>query len=329
MCPPDFSVEYVGPRAEWASITGSPLWARTIPQVIAAWEVRGWRHTFGRRVPTPYGLGQEVHGFDLPNARSVIWVPSYGDILGEEPVGHGTLERLFWILWQAGVKGLLVGGNHGVCDPRGDAGVQPGDVVLPWSFRTHRHHRGLRGTSLANPWPRSNLFLDDPFCPHLAAQFQPLLQRWVERGAIRGVLTPADVRAALVQVETITFETDFDILQHLVINESASRLQSDRPPVVTLHGDAINPVLARFLGIHVLYYSLVCNHAAGLATASNIHDTMTDLYRDTYPTMVLDLEGQALETLELPLEVTCSCATSLKPNPDGFERAMTGWRELN
>ncbi len=324
MADPDFSVIYDGPQAEWCSLTGSPLWARPIEAVVAAWTARGWQHTFGRRVPTPYGLGPEVHAFVLPTGRRVIWIPSYGDIVGEEPVAHATLERVFWILWQAGVKVALIGGNHGVCDPRGAAGVLPGDVVMPWSFRTHHHHRGLRGTAFANPWPHANLFLDDPFCPELAAQFGPLFAPWIERGAVKRVLTPAEVRAALVQVETITFETEFDILQHLATNEAATRLQPERPPVVTLHGDAINPILARFLGIHVVYYSLVCNFAAGLEPPERIHDTMTELYRDVYPEMVLDVEGRALETLQRPTAEACRCETSLKANPEGFARAMTG-----
>ncbi|WP_221028988.1 hypothetical protein [Actomonas aquatica] len=327
MAEPDFSITYAGPRAEWASLTGSPLWARSIEDVVAAWCARGWQHTFGERVPTPYGLGPEVHGFTLPEGRMVLWVPSYGDIQGQEPVGHETVERVFWILWQAGVRAMLVGGNHGVCDPRGEGGVQPGDVVLPWSFRTHRHHRGLRGTEWANPWPQANLFLDDPFCPELAVGLRDLFQPWVERGAARRVWTAAELRAALVQVETITFETEFDILQHLATNETVTRLQPDRPPVVTLHGDAINPVLARFLGIHVGYYSLVCNYAAGLCPPERIHDTMTTYYREVYPEMVLAVEAEALETLELPAAETCRCETSLQRNPDEFSRAMSGWQE--
>ncbi|MCC5021386.1 MAG: hypothetical protein J6386_00565 [Candidatus Synoicihabitans palmerolidicus] len=99
---PDFSVSYQGPRANWASLTGSPLWARAILEVVAAWESRGWVHEAGERVLTPYGLGPEVHGFRLPPGRRVIWIPSYGDILGEEPVGHDTLERVYWILVAGG-----------------------------------------------------------------------------------------------------------------------------------------------------------------------------------------------------------------------------------
>lgn len=326
MIEPDFSVVYPGPKAEWASITGSPLWAWPIQQTIDAWVTRGWRHVWGDRVETPYGLGPEVHAFETTSGRTILWIPSYGDVLGKEPVAHETVERVYWVLWQAGVKAMLVGGNHGVCDFRGRDGVQPGDVVLPWSFQTHRHHRGMRGTDFANPWPQANLFLDEPFCPRLAEAFVPLLQEWQQQKVIGQIHTPQEVRAALVQVETITFETEFDILRHLTANEAASKLQPDRPPVVTLHGDAINPILARFLGIHVLYYSLVCNYAAGLDSDQGIHETMTELYVHRYPEMVIDLEGQVLESFNVPATESCRCARSLMANPDAFAQAMTGWR---
>ncbi len=324
---------YAGPHADFASVTGSPLWALPVDAVVEAYKKRGWAHDGGRRVPTPYGLGPEVHAFRVPTAkgeRRFLWIPSYGDVLGEETQSLTTLRPVFWILWKAGVEVLLVGGNSGICDWRQattpDEAVQPGDVVLPWSFRTHQEHRGLPGTPFAAPWPRHNLFLDAPFCPALAGAFAPLLRPYLEKGTIRKVHTPAEVRAALVQVETVTFETDFDILMWRALTKTISDLEPGKPPVVTLHGDCVNPILARFLGIHVLYYHLVCNHAQGLG--GEIHDTLTGLFLHDYPAMTLDLEAAAVERLELPGPDACCCRSRLVPNPAVFADAVSGGRDL-
>ncbi|SDT95848.1 hypothetical protein SAMN05444156_1064 [Verrucomicrobium sp. GAS474] len=329
--PTDFP--YHGPRAPLASLTGSPLWSMPIDAVVAAFVARGWTHRGGERVETPYGLGPEVHAFDVPQAdgtlRPFLWIPSYGDIVGEETQSETTLRRVFWILWKAGVKAAVVGGNSGVCEARPDSdpnAIQPGDLVFPWSYRTHQEHRGLPGTPYAAPWPRHNLFLDAPFCPGLAAQLLPLAQAYEAKGTIRKIHTPETVRAALVQVETVTFETDFDILMWRALNKTISDLEPAKPPVATLHGDCVNPLLARFLGIHLLYYHLVCNHAQGLGTG-NIHDTLTTLFLDAYPAMVVDLEGELAETLVLPSRPeACRCVSGLIANPPIFVEAMSGSR---
>ena len=319
----DLHLAYAGPRASFASLTGSPLWGLSIEAVVAAYRGRGWAHEGGRREPTPYGLGPEVHGFQK-GARRLLWIPSYGDIVGEETQSETTLRRVFWILWKAGVEVLIVGGNSGICDWRGAAGIQPGDLVLPWSYRTHQEHRGLPGTPFAAPWPHHNLFLDAPFCPALAAEFLSLARPYEEKKVLRKIHTPAEARVALVQVETVTFETDFDILMWRAITKIISDLEPEKPPVATLHGDCVNPLLARFLGIHVLYYHLVCNHAQGLEGDEDIHSTLTGLFLDAYPAMVLDLEASLAERLEIPDPSACRCRQSLKPNPAVFATAMSG-----
>jgi len=327
MTPADFP--YDGFRAPVASLTGSPLWGLPIDAVIAAHRQRpGWVYEGGSRVPTPYGLGPEVHRFQV-HGRPFLWIPSYGDTLGEETQSETTLRRVFWILWKAGVEALVVGGNSGICDWRPPAeAIQAGDLVLPWSYRTHAEHRGLPGTAFAAPWPRHNLFLDAPFCPDLAAQFLPLAKAYEAKGTIRRVHTPAEVRAALVQVETVTFETDFDILMWRAITKMISEMEPGKPPVVTLHGDCVNPLLARFLGIHVLYYHLVCNAAQGLEGEADIHETISGLFLDGYPAMALDLEGSIVEKLQVPHPENCRCRQSLRANPPVFAEAFSGFREL-
>ena len=75
-----------------------------------------------------------VH-FVTPQGRDVLWIPSYGEVVGEDSLYHLNFEKSFWVLSQAGVKVLLVGGTPDVADWRqGEDAIRPGDVVLPWSF---------------------------------------------------------------------------------------------------------------------------------------------------------------------------------------------------
>ncbi|MEZ4634940.1 MAG: hypothetical protein R2856_08210 [Caldilineaceae bacterium] len=74
----------------------------------------------------------------LPHPMAaMLWIPSYGMVLGEDWDVRGNFDKLFWVLWQAGVKVLIIGGTSGIADwRRDDDAIHPGDIVLPWSFRT-------------------------------------------------------------------------------------------------------------------------------------------------------------------------------------------------
>ena len=100
--------------------------------VVEKYEAQGWKHEAGERVGTPYGLGPEVHVFeDSETQRRFIFIPSYGDILGEGCLTPEMIRKCCWVLWSSGVKVLLVGGSSDVCDHLGVDGVGPGDVVFP------------------------------------------------------------------------------------------------------------------------------------------------------------------------------------------------------
>lgn len=325
----DPTIQYDGPKAAFASLTGSPLWGLTVDDVIAAALERGWTLHGNRRVPTPYGLGPLVSHFTTADGRNVIWIPSYGGVRGEDSALYHHDHKTFWILWQAGVRVLLIGGTSGIADWRhGDAdlsvrAIRPGDVVLPWSFRTKAGHGGLPGTPYETFWPDHDVLLDDPFCPDLARPLRQKFQEYVERGAIRRVHTPADVRVALVLPDAPTFETDFDILMWLSISKMASALQPDRPPIATLHGDCVNPVLARHLGIHMVYYHMVSNYAQGLGVNHDIAGTLYDLYLHTFPPIALDVEFSLLESLAVPGGGDCRCVSDVHEAPLVFRHAMT------
>jgi hypothetical protein len=316
---------YDGPTADFASLTGSLLWNLSIAETVEAFLARGWRHDFGDRVNTPYGMGPEVHLFRLPGGREVIWIPSYGNIYGLPEVSREPIQRAYWILWKAGVRVLLIGGLSGVCDWRDGAScLRPGDFVLPWSFRTHEDHWGLPGTAYDATWPEYNVFLEEPFCPALSAVVADIAGEFSEKGVIGRVYTPETLRAALVHVKTIAFETDYDILLYRVWNKLASQIDPKLPSVVSLHGDCVNPVLARFLGIHLVYYHVVSNVAQGIEPGGDIHNTFINLVLEKCPKMAIELEGRLFENWCLPDAPVCRCVERVERNPERFLKAITG-----
>lgn len=321
----DPSVEYLGPKADIATLTGSPLWGKSVGQVTDWMIGQGFCHRGTERYPTPYGLGPDVQHFETPLGRSIIRIPSYGGVMGKDWNLHRMTEKVFWILWQAGVKILIIGGTSGTADWRdGDEAIQPGDFVLPWSFRTSACHRGLPGTPHETSWPRHDLLLNDPFCRALVPAVARRVRAKYCPEPFRRVHTPEDTRAVLIVPDGITFETSYDILMWVAINQRISEvLQPKQPPVVSLHGDCVNPVLARLLGIHVLYYHLPSNWAQGLHPEIGITKTLYHLYVNVYPEAILELEAWMLENLPVPTDENCSCVRDLHHAPEVFAKAMT------
>ena len=123
----DMSVKYDGPLAEFATFTGSPLWGYGVDGVIERAEGQGWKAARRERLNTPYGLSPLVVHFVTSTERDVLWIPSYGEVVGEDSLYHLNFEKSFWVLWQAGVKVMLVGGTSGIADWRsGRRGYSPG-----------------------------------------------------------------------------------------------------------------------------------------------------------------------------------------------------------
>ena len=168
----DPSVEYTGPRAAFATLGGSPTWGlgERFHEFAAA---RGHTRLAVHRPRTPYGLGPQVEHYRGPSGREFLRIPTYGQVVDEDPLLHGSEWKTFWILWKAGVRVLLVGGTSGSCDWRRTAAdedaVRPGDLVLPKSYLTRdTMPTGLPGTELEFCLPRQVAIMDDPFCPPLA-----------------------------------------------------------------------------------------------------------------------------------------------------------------
>src|SRR5262249_5266083 len=181
LCGLDPSVRYEGPHAVIATLGGSPTWGLgdRFDEVAAA---RGHTRVDVYRPQTPYGLGPQVEHYRTPRGRTFLRIPTYGQVVGEDPLLHASEWKTFWILWQAGVRVLLVGGTSGSCDWRLGAGeedgVRPGDFVLPQSqLPRDAMPTGLRGPGLAFCRPCQVAIMDHPFCRALAEEIRAETRR--------------------------------------------------------------------------------------------------------------------------------------------------------
>ncbi len=305
----DSTIRYQGPTADLATITGSPLWPFSYREIIDKMLERGWKLEFDHTIPTAYGPGPRVVQFVTNNQRKVIWIPDYGWTLGQDDRIRHHQEKLFWVLWKAGVKLLVVGGNSGTSDWRtGKDAVKTGDLVFPWSFRTGSWYMGLPGTKYESVWGNPAIrskeitqpFMGEPFSNRLATLFYNLAGPYEKTGPVRKVHSQDSVRIALIHPESITFESDFDILYWQSMSKLISKQNPNKPSVVTIHGDCINPILARFLGMEMLYYHIISNVAQGLPGKMVLSKTKDKIIYDrSFGNMALDLEMQFFEKVEI------------------------------
>lgn len=282
---PEFTdppIPYEGPPASAATITESLYWPLADDALRQEIESCGWRLTWAGRVPTPYGMGPEMAAWTTATGREVLWIRDYGRIPGGELRHRQLGERLFWVLWQAGVRFLLAGTHAGAAEWRTIDRIVPGDLVLPWSFESRPWFNGLPGTDYEStmnnprvietrdiPWP----YVDEPFSAAAGARLLAIVEPLVAAGHIGRTWTPDQVRAVTCDVEHIGFESHFDVAARMAIAKMISDMQPDRPPVVTLHGVTINPVLCRLLSIEHLQYQTISNPAPGVTpTIGAVHD---------------------------------------------------------
>ncbi len=320
----DTSVTYAGPRADFASLTGSPFWGLSIDEVVSRIKRRGWTHNSGARILTPYGMGPLVHHFTTPSGRDVIWIPAYGVIEGEKMFGPVQIHKAYWLLWQAGVRVLLIGGTSGTNDwrdPAGEATVRPGDFIVPWSFYPDRDMPGtLPGTEMATGYLPNFAFLKDPFCLTLGRILADKARAELAPHPFPRVHEPSQVKVSLRNPYLGTFETEFET----AVWRTTTRLVSEDEafPHVMIHGDCISPVLARRMGIHLGYYHIAVNWVEGHpATQEAITDTLDRLYLDVLPQVCLEMELDLLATLDVPVD--CTCAENLVERPAIYMEAIT------
>jgi purine nucleoside phosphorylase len=234
----------------------------------------------------------------------------------EDPLLRGSEWKTFWILWQAGVRVLLVGGTSGSCDwRRGTAdeeAVRPGDLVLPRSYLARdTMPTGLPGTELEFCLPRQVAIMDDPFCPLLAEAIREEARR-VPGASFRRIHGPESG----VVLNRWLAGNGFESLATCRELELYGRLTG--MPVIT--GDCVSPVLARVCGMHLGYYHVVANWGTGLE-AEDPTITLDRLYLETLPRVAAMLELALLARLDEP--DACRCRALLRPRPPEYARALS------
>jgi hypothetical protein len=321
----DPTVKYQGPRAEFASLTGSPWWGLSVPEIIERFKRGGWRHRTGERLPTPYGLGPMVNHFTNAHGREVIWIPSYGSIVDEQIFSPEIIRRAMWLLWQAGVKVLLVGGTSGSADwrdPLGEETVRPGDFVIPWSFYRDASIPGtLPGTDMATGFLPRIALMGEPFCSSLGRVLTEKVNAELVPRPFRRLHQPSSVKVSIhPPMSAGGFESDFEVLTWRALTKMVS--QEEGFPHALIFGDLVSPVLARQMGMHLLYYHIPSNWAQGHpATRMKITDALDKLYLQVLPQACLQLELELFETLEVPAD--CACTDNLKERPAVYLRSLT------
>jgi purine nucleoside phosphorylase len=307
----DTSVTYAGPRATIATITGSPLWGLgdRFPELA---EQRGFKLVGTHRLPTPYGVGPQLEHYTTPDGRPVLRIPSYGMVRAEDWILRKAEWKVFWLLWQAGVRVLMVGGTSGTCDWReGEDAVRPGDMVLPWSFISFdAMPSGLPGTTLESTLAEHVPLMSEPFCPSLARVWAGEVSS-LQHSPFRRI-HDQDARVLLNRWHYGAFES---VGQAMLLRHFG---QSVGCPVIT--GDCVSPPLARVCGMHMLYYHVPSNWAEGLRP-QNLTSTLDQLYVERLPGVIGELELRVLARLDEPTD--CRCRELLRPRPPAYSLALS------
>jgi hypothetical protein len=307
----DPTVTYDGPRAALATLSGSPIWG--LGDGFASFaDGQGARLLGVYRPRTPYGPGPRLEHYAAPGGREFLRIPSYGMVAGEDWSLRAAEWKVFWLLWQAGVEVLLVGGTSGTCDWRtADEAVRPGDFVLPWTyFSLDPVPTGLPGTELESVLAERVALMDEPFCPSLARE----LEREVggpETSSFRRV-HGQDAHVVLNRWQYGAFEARGTTL---FLQQYGRSIDC---PVIT--GDCLSPVLARVCGMHLAYYHVPSNWAEGLRP-QDLASTLDQLYLETLPRVCATLELRLLSRIQPPDD--CRCRDLLRPRPPEYRAALS------
>ena len=111
LCTLDPTVSYEGPRVRLATLGGSPTWGLD-DRVHEFAATLGHQRLAVHRPRTPYGPGPQVEQYRDPGCREFLRVPTYGQVVNEDPSLRASAWKTFGILWHADVRILLVRGDE-------------------------------------------------------------------------------------------------------------------------------------------------------------------------------------------------------------------------
>jgi hypothetical protein len=319
-------MQYDGPPAEVASLTGSILIGSPIAETVARFEDCGWRLLSQKRVPTPYGLGPLAHVFRTPSGRNAMWIPFYGHVLGRGRENDIYPKDTFWILREAGVKVIVCGSVHGTADWRSDSErIRPGDVVFPWSFwRQYNQPADLPGTMVGGLYPNLAL-MGDAYCRLLGEQLAVKIEQDLTPVPLRKVHRPSEVHAFAISPVGggMTWETDAETNVWRRLMRMVSE-DGEKPLVTIFGGTGVNPMLARKIGAHLVHYHVCTDDAHGIAkTSDEVVAHIDRLYRTDLPPVIPRLEAEFIDGLAVPGDDDCTCMGHLRERPRQYLEGMT------
>lgn len=136
------------PHAEYAHMGGSGTWGGDFPENAGIPGVKILESDM--EFETPFGTTVPLMLFEIPAEMTadhkphvVLDIPFHG-IFGLSPYDERPVERVFWVMQQAGVKYIVADGSGGGINPL----LDPGDVIIPDDLIDHtkRHFEISRFT---------------------------------------------------------------------------------------------------------------------------------------------------------------------------------------
>jgi len=259
-------------ECDFATLSGSPLWgiSEEYADMAATKQHQLYQEFHYGRFATPFGPSCRIEKYccfvdkdeGAPDQerekRYYLRFPTYGQTFNSEPINSEL--TLFYLLLKAKVKVLLVGGTSGSCYHT----VQPGDICMPSTYLpTDNMPRGLPGTEYEFNVGEKVCVMKHPFCTNLAEEVERIVETEMDPKlrAKLGKFHSQDEKVILNRwVWGNGFESEAETCKLQLFCDQMYKL-GRAGGLIT--GDCVSPVLARSLGICMVYYHLPSNFSTG------------------------------------------------------------------
>ena len=275
------------PKVKLGIIGGSTLWNSGFPNETYSDEVIQSGLIFG----TPFGKTAKFTHARIGH-NEFLFVPYHGitrDILPQTP--DSAFERVFYVLYKAGVQKIISSATCGSLDPN----LKPGDFLVLDDFINFTTHRaisfGLSMLSKNEPFERTFIILRQPFF----ANMSKIIFEEAKKSSYSRVLPFGTVAV----VEGPRFESPAEV----------RFLQKIDAHVVSHH---IFPevVFARELGACYSAFHVISNYGEGLVTNWTF-DEMIE-HDKSYSSINAEILTKVIKRLNVN-DMSCGCATYRTP----------------